>query len=415
MPKYCAYFECKKQPTFAFEGDKPLFCGTHRQKGMIYIHTKRCHDDECTKVASFAFQGQKPTSCVSHRVDGMINVVLKCCQHTQCIKRPNFAFEGNKPLFCGKHRQHGMIDVVHKRCQHTECTKSANFAFQGDKATHCSSHCVDGMININIMYTKHCQQDECTKVACFAFEGIPLFCKTHCLEGMFDVKTKRCEHDNCKKQPSFAFQGGRRALCGTHCLKGMINMKNKRCKTQGCDVMVHPRNNRGYCIHCFMHLFPNEKIAKNYKVKENEVLNSIVDKFSSVTVIQDRRIQGGCSLRRPDVLIDLGYQVLIIETDENQHKTYDCSCENKRIMELSRDVGHRNLVFIRFNPDDYMKNGVKINSCFSRTKLGFLVIPKAKQVEWQQRLNVLHETIEYWIQNKTDKTIEVVELFFDTM
>ena len=35
----------------------------------------------------------------------------------------------------------------------------------------------------------------------------------------------------------------------------------------------------------------------------------------------------------------------------------DCSCENKRIMEISQDLGHRPIVFIRFNPDEYNKNG----------------------------------------------------------
>ena len=67
----------------------------------------------------------------------------------------------------------------------------------------------------------------------------------------------------------------------------------------------------------------------------------------------DKKIQDGCSTRRPDLFLDLGYQIIIIEIDENQHIDYDCSCENKRIMELSQDVGHRPIVFIRFNPDDY--------------------------------------------------------------
>ena len=94
---------------------------------------------------------------------------------------------------------------------------------------------------------------------------------------------------------------------------------------------------------------------KDWKELQNEVLNSIVDKFSSFTVVRDRRIHGGCSAKRPDVLIDLGYQVVIVKVDENQHKTYDCSCENKRIMELSQDVNHCNIVFIRFNPDYYVE------------------------------------------------------------
>lgn len=337
---------------------------------------------------------------------------MSICKHNECNKHAHFAYVGHKRSYCAKHRLEGMIDILHKRCQYHECMKQPYFAFDGNKPVYCSKHRQEGMVNV---HNKRCQYDDCTKLANFAFEGDkPSFCLTHRIDGMINVLTKRCRHNGCIITATFAFEGKKAVYCATHRLQGMIDVKTRRCNTQGCYTKASKKY-KGYCLYCFIHTFPNEKIAKNYKVKENEVLNSIVEKFSSVTIVQDRRIHGGCSLRRPDVLIDLGYQVLIIETDENQHKTYDCSCENKRIMELSRDVGHRNLVFIRFNPDDYMKNGVKINSCFSRTKLGFLVIPKSKQVEWQQRLNVLHETIEYWIQNKTDKTIEVVELFFDTM
>jgi hypothetical protein len=51
-------------------------------------------------------------------------------------------------------------------------------------------------------------------------------------------------------------------------------------------------------------------------------------------------------------VLDFG-DFILIEVDENQHIDY-ISCENKRTMEISRDLGHRNIVFIRFNPDDYM-------------------------------------------------------------
>jgi hypothetical protein len=64
------------------------------------------------------------------------------------------------------------------------------------------------------------------------------------------------------------------------------------------------------------------------------------------------------------LLLDLGYQVIIIEVDENQHTEYDCSCENKRTMQLSQDLGHRPIVFIRFNPDDYEKDGTSVTSCW---------------------------------------------------
>lgn len=79
------------------------------------------------------------------------------------------------------------------------------------------------------------------------------------------------------------------------------------------------------------------------------------NKFSMYPWISDKTVMDGCSKCRPDLLLDLGYQVIIIEIDENQHRSYDCSCETKRIMELSRERGHRPIVFIRFNPDEYIK------------------------------------------------------------
>jgi hypothetical protein len=118
-------------------------------------------------------------------------------------------------------------------------------------------------------------------------------------------------------------------------------------------------------------------------------------------------------MRRPDILLDLGYQVLIIEIDENAHQDYDCSCENKRIMELSQDVGHRPIVFIRFNPDSYRKGTIKIPSCWEQNMNGICVV-KYKE-DWEYRLNTLEAQIKYWtsINNSTNKIIETIQLFYD--
>jgi hypothetical protein len=113
--------------------------------------------------------------------------------------------------------------------------------------------------------------------------------------------------------------------------------------------------------------------------------------------------------------LDLGYQVIIIEIDENQHIDYDCSCENKRIMELSEDVGHRPIIFIRFNPDDYLVKDKRISSCWTLNKKGLCVIKDKKELEWVERLSALSQQIEYWINpsNKTDKTVEIIQLFYN--
>jgi hypothetical protein len=84
-------------------------------------------------------------------------------------------------------------------------------------------------------------------------------------------------------------------------------------------------------------------------------------------------------------------------------------------MELSQDVGHRPIVFIRFNPDDYENDGINVTSCWGNNKNGICVVKKSKKEEWAQRLNTLEEHIKYWINpiNSTNKTIETIQLFYD--
>ena len=162
-------------------------------------------------------------------------------------------------------------------------------------------------------------------------------------------------------------------------------------------------------------MFPDKPASRNYKTKEYAVVEYIKEKFPDLNWIADKIIDGGCSKRRPDLLLDLLYQIIIIEIDENQHTDYDCSCENKRIMELSQDLGHRPIIFIRFNPDDYEKNGKTITSCWGQNKKGICVVKKSKIDEWKERLNILKDNVNYWInpENKINKTIEIIQLFYD--
>jgi len=163
-------------------------------------------------------------------------------------------------------------------------------------------------------------------------------------------------------------------------------------------------------------MFPDKPVSRNYKTKEYAVIEYVKTKYPELTWVSDKIIQNGCSKRRPDLLLDLGYQIIIVEIDENQHIDYDCSCENKRIMELSQDLGHRPIVFIRFNPDNYDNKGNRVSSCWGQNTNGICVVKKNKKSEWLERLNVLSLQIDYWTepQNKTNKTIEVIQLFYDS-
>jgi len=232
---------------------------------------------------------------------------------------------------------------------------------------------------------------------------------------MVNVKDKTCIHPGCKVIPNYNNEGEVKATyCATHKLDRMVNVKNKTCKSDWCFTLVKEKY-EGYCLFCYMNLFPDKPVCRNYKTKEYAVVNFVKTRFSGLDWIADKIISGGCSKKRPDLLLDLGYQIIIIEVDENQHIGYDCSCENRRIMELSQDLGHRPIVFIRFNPDDYVKNEKSIGSCWGQDKKGICVVKKSKKDEWTQRLNALEEQIIYWINpvNMINKTIETIQLFYD--
>jgi hypothetical protein len=126
-------------------------------------------------------------------------------------------------------------------------------------------------------------------------------------------------------------------------------------------------------------LFPDEKTSRNYKTKEKEVTERVTEEFPDLSWITDKRVEDGCSRRRPDLLLDMGSHLLIIEIDEHKHEGYDCSCENKRLMEISLDLQHRPIVFVRFNPDSYVKYRRKKNKFVLETQLIWSVVYTQKQ------------------------------------
>jgi len=300
------------------------------------------------------------------------------CIHPDCKVRPNYNVEGEtKGLYCSTHKSEGMVNVVSKTCIHPDCKVQPVYNVEGE-----------------------------TKA---------LYCSTHKSEGMVNVISKTCIHPNCKVRPIYNVEGETKGLyCFTHKSEGMIDVKNKTCQNIWCLTQVKEKYD-GYCLFCYINMFPDKPVSRNYKTKEYAVVEYVKNKFSQFDWKSDKIISGGCSKRRPDLLLDLGYQIVIIEIDENQHTGYDCSCENKRIMELSQDIGHRPIVFIRFNPDDYEKDGENITSCWGMNKKSICIVKKSKKDEWNERLTCLEETILYWSNplNKTNKTIETIQLFYD--
>jgi len=184
------------------------------------------------------------------------------------------------------------------------------------------------------------------------------------------------------------------------------------CKAPHCETRGIKKYN-GYCLPCCIHYCPEIQVSRNFKTKENDVVQRVLEKYPDFNWIADKKIQDGCSKRRPDLLLDFGSHVIIVEVDENKHTTYDCSCQNKRLMEISQDIGHKPVVFIRFNPDTYVnQEGKKVTSCWRINGYGVLDISKSKHDEWLTRIDMLLQQLEYWINNIPHKTVEIVELFY---
>ena len=376
----CYQDGCNKRPTFNEEGQtRPLYCGVHKKENMINVKNKRCCEDGCNKQPHFNDKGQtRPLYCGVHKKENMINVTNKRCCEDGCNKHPAFNEEGQtSALYCGDHKKANMIDVVSKRCYEDGCNKRPIFNEEG--------------------------------------QTTGLYCGVHKKKNMIDVLNKRrCCQDGCNKHPTFNEEGQTTGLyCRIHKKENMINVLIKRCCQDECNTAGIPKY-EGYCMPCFINnpLNADKPAHRNYKTKEKEVGLAITQRFPDATWILDKRIQDGCSARRPDVLMDLGYHVLMVEVDENQHNNYDCSCENKRLMELAQDLGHRDMVMIRFNPDAYETlQGERVPSCWKLNKKGIVHIPKEQQKNWDTRIEVLLKTIQYWIDNQSEKQIETIELF----
>jgi hypothetical protein len=242
----------------------------------------------------------------------------------------------------------------------------------------------------------------------------PIYCADHKKDGFVNVISSMCE--SCPKVASYGFPDSKTRFCCDHKLPGMYMTKAKLCKTALCYVAAKNKAFKGYCYRCFINEFPDNNIVKNHKTKERMVADHLRTVFPDFTLTFDRCIEGGCSRRRPDVFIDFGEYVVIIEIDENQHTVYDCSCENRRLMELFQDAGRRPLTMIRFNPDKYTtasKN--KIDSCFAYTpQQGLCVVSPHMQDEWIFRLQTLVTAINFvTTQTGQRKEIDVVHLFYD--
>jgi hypothetical protein len=226
---------CEVCPNNAYYGhETPQFCRAHQKAGMRNVVAQLCAHEGCTSTSrAFGYPGQKGTHCKKHAPFGMVNVANPVCEHPDCTSTSRvFDFPGGEGRFCKAHALSSMVNVSSARCEYAGCTvASRNFDVPGGKGRFCQHHREKGMVDVR---NHPCEHDGCQTRAGYSFKGQPArFCAAHKIPGMCGRYT--CIAEDCKVYASYNVPGETTAIyCATHKLDGMINLRIKRCHSVGC-------------------------------------------------------------------------------------------------------------------------------------------------------------------------------------
>ena len=387
--KKCAFQDCQKNAIWGEKFGVAVFCVKHKKDDMVCVNRTICKDTNCDKTAVYNYRGETADWCRDHKQPNMVSdpKSKNCCIVTDCFIRPCYNYEDKEiPEYCASHKKDNMIDVTHKTCEHEDCYKQPNFNYPGEKfGRFCLQHSDDGMIDVRNFI---CQIKNCTKRARFGFPGQnPINCATHKQKGTLAFPSKRCIIKSCLELALFGIKT--REHCETHKEDHEFNLLEKKCISCG-HINILDENEK--CQYCDPDTFNRVRLFKQNTVVEFLRIKNV--KFESVDRIVEK---GVCGKDRPDIHIDTGTHKIVVEVDEDQHKSKNGCDETNRMKNVSSSFGMQTL-FIRYNPDKY-----RVNKVYD------------EHVGRNKRLEKLLETIEYFQDkdNRPKEFLEVYHLFFD--
>lgn len=386
LTKKCQYPECKTYPSFNIPSIiKPAFCARHKSDEMIDVRGRICEHEGCNTTPYFNFPKEKQGKfCFDHKSPEMINVKSKSCIHEDCPIRPVFNNPGIKPgIYCAEHKGEGMVNVKDPVCQHAAgCSTAPRFNYIGEiKTKFCSKHQLSNMVNVRTYKITSCISQDCNNLPLFNFEKRrAIYCDYHKQEGMKNLEiSKKCCTSDCLILPIASLNG--RYYCSVHYPdQSAISKSNRKCSI--CD------------------LAPNDYICADCKnqrhLKEWEVVCHLKRKIHKSPILDSNRPVSECSRRRPDVYYDCGTHVVIVEVDEDKHRYYKPECECARMNQIVSSLGGLPITFVRYNPDEVVNNGKKME------------IPKS------DRLELLIKIVNTEIEIHPDLfRVKLIQLYYD--
>lgn len=401
--------ECKKvSPSFGY-GKTPTHCASCRTKlglDMPNLTAKKCQSTDCPTVATFGYRGKNVVYCSKHAVKDMYNQRKKVCIYPNCDKSASIAKDKDSlPEYCAKHKpsetatnkkvkcacgkiahygynefiscgsckKSDMTDLTKYVCEFVDqligrCDKYATRGYTDtNKLTRCHYHAVDGMISLA---NRRCIESECHALAGFGqlFRS-RIHCKQHKTNNEYSNNYPHCK---CGERAYYGLAGKLPIHCNVHKTELEINHVEAVCDT--CKCAYDKRPDKTICEYCETHASSNRIHKKELEIQ------AVLDK-AGIKHDHDRKIPNGCSLYRPDFVIDKGTFTIIVECDEKQHKHYQATCERNRMLQLFQDNGGIPIQFIRYNPDEYTSSGTTVKP--STKRLTILIEEIKKVLSWE--------------------------------
>ena len=204
------------------------------------------------------------------------------------------------------------------------------------------------------------------------------------------------------------------------------------CRTPLCTSYHKGPAYKYRCYPCAVRAYPHEDFPRKrqFRVKERVVVDAIKARFPAYDWSHDRRVPDGCSGLRPDLLLQMGSHVLIVEVDEHAHRTTAPQCEVARLNEISSELNFQPVAVLRFNPDAYtdLVTGQKVPSCFHVSpKVNLVTVHPKHKAAWAARLATLATSIRMCIDPTHPDYLDVLppkekgraffsfELFYDNI
>ena len=250
----------------------------------------------------------------------------KLCEFENCRRQATYGEFYSKPMRCNLHKED--YKLVSRLCQEENCGIVASYNYEGESKTmYCTTHKLVNMIDVK---NKKCQYEGCYAMPNYNYkeESKAIYCTTHKLVNMIDVKHKKCEHEGCNIIPSYNYEGETKAIyCVTHKIDNMTNIVGKKkCQHEGCDT----RPNYNYegqtkAMYCVTHKLDSMSNVTSKKCKHEGCCKQPICNYEGET----KAIY--CVTHKLDYMVDIKNKrckanFCLGTLASNKYKGYCCPC-----------------------------------------------------------------------------------------